>query len=65
MKSKTSSELSPGQKEEIKAAFDLFDTAGAGTIGPQDLKVALQALGNEPSRSEVSSLIEKYDTEGN
>ena len=27
-------ELSRAQKEEIKAAFDLFDSAGAGVIGP-------------------------------
>ena len=30
----TRAELSRDQKEEIKAAFDLFDSAGAGTIGP-------------------------------
>ena len=61
----TSSELSQIQKQEIKAAFDLFDTAGAGVITPRDLKVALQALGTEPNRNEIAELFEKYDKEGN
>ena len=38
-------ELSESQKQEIKDAFDLFDTSGSGTIEPKELKVALRALG--------------------
>ena len=34
-------------------------------IGPNDLKVALMALGTEPSRNEISELFERYDREGN
>ena len=43
----------------------MFDTAGDGTIGKDDLRVALQALGTEPGRQEVVDLIMQYDTEGN
>ena len=38
-------ELTESQKQEIKDAFDLFDTSGSGTIEPKELKVALRALG--------------------
>ena len=37
--------LSDGQKQELKEAFDLFDTDGAGAIEAKELKVALRALG--------------------
>jgi centrin-1 len=42
-------ELSLAQKDEIKKAFDLFDTSGSGTIEAKELKVALRALGFEPT----------------
>lgn len=33
-------ELNEEQKQEIKEAFDLFDTDGTGTIDVKDLKVS-------------------------
>ena len=33
--------------EEIKEAFDLFDTDGSGTIDPKELRAAMQSLGFE------------------
>ena len=50
-------ELSEQQKQEIKEAFDLFDTNGQGQINMKDLKVALRALGFEPSKEEIKRLI--------
>ena len=38
-------ELSEEQKQEIKEAFDLFDTDKTGTIDYHELKVAMRALG--------------------
>lgn len=35
-------ELNEEQKQEIKEAFDLFDTDGTGTIDVKDLKVLHQ-----------------------
>ena len=49
------------QKQEIKDAFDLFDTSGSGTIEPKELKVALRALGFEPSKEEIQKLVEQFD----
>ena len=39
-------ELTEEQKQEIREAFDLFDTDGSGTIDAKELKVAMRALGN-------------------
>ncbi len=59
--SEQSKVLSESQKAEIKEAFDLFDTSGSGTIEAKELKVALQALGFEPSREEIRKLISGVD----
>lgn len=55
---KARSELTEEQKQEIKEAFDLFDTDGTGiiqnlTLGyidAKELKVAMRALGFEPKK---------------
>ena len=57
-------ELSETQKQEIKEAFDLFDTSGSGTIEAKELKVALRALGFEPSKDELKALIGNFDKDG-
>ena len=49
-------ELTNEQTQEIKEAFDLFDSEGTGTIDVNDLKVALRALGFEPSKKEIKTL---------
>ena len=41
----------------------MFDTSGSGTIEAKELKVALRALGFEPSKQEINELI--GNTEGN
>ena len=57
-------ELSADQKQEIKDAFDLFDTSGSGTIEPKELKVALRALGFEPSKEDIAKLVDDFDKDG-
>ena len=54
-------DLTAQQKQEIKDAFDLFDTSGSGTIEPKELKVALRALGMEPSKDDIQKLVEQFD----
>ena len=34
-------ELTEEQKQEIREAFDLFDTEGSGTIDAKELKVSM------------------------
>ena len=50
---KKRSELTEEQKQEIKEAFDLFDTDGSGTIDAKELKVAMRALGFEPKKQHL------------
>jgi len=57
-------ELTEDQKQEIREAFDLFDTDGSGTIDAKELKVAMRALGFEPSKEEIRKLISEIDKDG-
>ena len=57
-------ELTEEQKQEIHEAFDLFDTDGSGTIDAKELKVAMRALGFEPSKDEIKRLISEVDKDG-
>jgi centrin-1 len=56
--------LSEEQKQEIREAFDLFDTDGSGTIDAKELKVAMRALGFEPKKEEVKKMIADVDADG-
>ncbi|KAL3816380.1 hypothetical protein ACHAXA_008350 [Cyclostephanos tholiformis] len=57
-------ELTEDQKQEIREAFDLFDTDGSGTIDAKELKVAMRALGFEPSKEEIRNLISQINRDG-
>ena len=63
-KRRTRQDLSEEQKQEIKEAFDLFDTNKTGTIDYHELKVAMRALGFDVKKAEVLSLMKEYDREG-
>ena len=39
----------------------MFDTSGSGTIEAKELKVALRALGFEPTKEEIKNLIGNFD----
>jgi len=52
------------QKQEIKEAFDLFDTDGSGEIDSKELKVAMRALGFEPKKEEIQKMISDVDDDG-
>ncbi|OMJ76419.1 hypothetical protein SteCoe_24203 [Stentor coeruleus] len=57
-------ELTEQQKQEVKEAFDLFDTDGSGVIEAKELKVALRALGFEPQKDEIKRLINEVGGTG-
>merc|ERR1712094_82679 len=57
-------ELTEEQKQEIKEAFDLFDTDGSGEIDSKELKVAMLALGFEPKKEEIQKMISDVDDDG-
>ena len=51
-------------KEEIKEAFDLFDTENSGKIDAKELKVAMRALGFEVKNSDVKKILLDVDWDG-
>ncbi|TPX56669.1 hypothetical protein PhCBS80983_g04376 [Powellomyces hirtus] len=61
---KPAHDLTPDQKQEIREAFDLFDTDGSGTIDTKELKVAMRALGFEPKKEELKKMIAEVDRSG-
>ena len=61
---KVRSELSEEQRQEIKEAFDLFDSEGTGAIDAKELKVAMRALGFEPKKEEVRKILQDIDKAG-
>ncbi|GAB5031644.1 caltractin [Nannochloropsis oceanica] len=56
-KGKAIQALSEEQRQEIKEAFDLFDTEGTGHIDSKELRIAMRALGFEPRKEEVARLV--------
>ena len=54
-------ELSEEQKNDIKEAFNLFDSQGSGVIDTKDLKVAMRALGFEPRKEEIKKMLCEVD----
>lgn len=57
-------ELSEDQKQEIKEAFELFDTDKDGSIDYHELKVAMRALGFDLKKAEVLKLLRDHDKRG-
>ena len=52
------------QIEEIREAFNLFDTDGSGSIDYKELKAAMRALGFETKKDEMQRIIEEIDADG-
>ncbi|TFJ88629.1 hypothetical protein NSK_000198 [Nannochloropsis salina CCMP1776] len=60
-KTKKHVQLTEEQRQEIKEAFELFDTEGTGRIDSKELRVAMRALGFEPKKEEVMRLAAAAD----
>lgn len=56
--------LSEEEVEEIREAFNLFDTDGSGTIDPKELKAAMQSLGFEAKNQTIYQMIGDIDKDG-
>ncbi|CAG5114729.1 unnamed protein product [Candidula unifasciata] len=63
-KKKKKRELTEEQKQEIKEAFDLFDTDKDREIDYHELKVAMRALGFDVKKADVLKTLRDYDREG-
>ncbi|XP_040276129.1 centrin-3 [Bufo bufo] len=62
-KKKKKRELTEEQKQEIKDAFDLFDTDKDKAIDYHELKVAMRALGFDVKKADVLKILKDYDSE--
>lgn len=56
-------ELSEEQRQEIREAFDLFDTDQNGLIDYHELKVSMRALGFDVKKEEVKRIMQEVDIE--
>lgn len=56
-------ELTEEKEADIKEAFDLFDPDSTGKIATKELKVAIRALGIEPTKEELKKLTADVDPE--
>jgi Ca2+-binding EF-hand superfamily protein len=57
--------LTKDEVEEIREAFNLFDTDGSGAIDPAELKQAMQSLGFESKNATIYQMISDIDKDGN
>ena len=57
-------EITEEQRQEIKEAFDLFDSESNGVIDSKELKVAMRALGFEPKKEEIRRVLNEVDKAG-
>ena len=53
--------LDEEQVEELREAFNLFDTDGSGTIDAKELKAAMRALGFQVKKADVRKMIAEVD----
>ncbi|XP_071720264.1 probable calcium-binding protein CML13 [Rutidosis leptorrhynchoides] len=51
-------------KQEMKEAFELFDTDNNGTIDAKELSNAMRALGFEMTREQINQMIADVDKDG-
>jgi centrin-1 len=61
---KLRNDLTEEQRQEIKEAFDLFDTDSTGVIDAKELKVAMRALGFEPKKEDIRRILQEVDNKG-
>lgn len=52
------------QVEHFREAFSLFDSDGGGSIDCQELGSCLRALGQNPSETELQTMIDEIDQDG-
>jgi centrin-1 len=54
--------LSDDEVEELRQAFELFDTRGTGKIDPRELRAAMQSLNYDSRNPTIYELVVELDT---
>merc|ERR1711970_874592 len=62
---KKAGQLSEEQLDEIREAFNLFDSDASGAIDVRELKAAMRALGFEVKNEELKKMVSDVDNDGN
>merc|ERR1712131_138253 len=57
--------LTSEQVNEFKAAFDLFDKDGDGTVTTKEIGAVLRKMGQDPTEDELRQMIHDVDSDGN
>jgi Ca2+-binding EF-hand superfamily protein len=57
-------EIDPAQEAELRAAFELFDKDGSGSIDKSELKEVLLSLGQDLSESDLQTMYVQMDPSG-
>ena len=57
-------QLSEEQIAEFKEAFSLFDKDGDGTITTKELGTVMRSLGQNPTESELTDMVNEVDADG-
>ncbi|CAD8054238.1 unnamed protein product [Paramecium primaurelia] len=56
--------LTDDEIDEIREAFNLFDTEGTGRVDPRELKAAMQSLGFDQKNPTIFNMIAELENEG-
>lgn len=56
--------LDAEKERQIGEIFDVFDVDKSGTIDASEMRTAMQALGFQPSKEELTSMIFAADDNG-
>ena len=56
--------LTEDEIEQLREAFNLFDTEATGKIDPRELKSAMQSLGFESKNPTIFNMIADLEAEG-
>jgi Ca2+-binding EF-hand superfamily protein len=56
--------LTEDEIEELREAFNLFDTEATGKIDPRELKSAMQSLGFESKNPTIFNMISDLESQG-
>ncbi|KAK4470900.1 hypothetical protein MN116_006411 [Schistosoma mekongi] len=55
--------LNTNQKRDLLEAFKLLDKEGSGLIKAREVKVALRALGFDPTAADIRQIVSDFDSE--
>jgi calmodulin len=53
------------EEAELRAAFEVFDQDGSGTISADEMRRVMKSIGEELTDAEIDEMIKEADTDGN